>query len=762
MRPAGFSSKSVLLILKSHGMFLLPWGNGTRNEKVAAEKATIPATKQTPLPMMTHVSLLNKMKRKRGDSGSLSSPGEDHNAAKRRAEQMNQGRSPLPGSNGLSSTNDKQRNSQYTWIDESSVMPAANGGRMDREDTRKGGACEIESPTKLPNESSSHAKARQQEHTVHATDQERVLPDAVSKATLRQTIESQFSLEILLKHRELRQIDQELAKCQIALEQLRRCQIVPYPAMSSDLDDMQAVRSSSGLTLETRVPHPPPWGVAHGPYTRHYEKWLIPDGAFDVNGAEPLRSPQTAGKAVPDRSTRGSVSEKNVFTSTSRSQRGSSNARLQALPHGYPEPKEDKGPMILKRSTDGQMVKLVCLDCRRDNFNSAQGFINHCRIAHNRGFASHDAAAIACGEEVEVNPAGSVIGELGVTTSASAGLVHPLIRSPHVARATPIHPTSSSSSSRRKRSTSSTHAMNSIPAHPSGTPPAFSTPTLDRNDAELKGNTPGDFTPSQHTPHLSAYLARLGHGGDLDEMVNEAKTRPDTETDLDASSDDEDEDMDDVPEPQPDTHSLSSRGVIRGGRLPARAAMSPAPLERVPSNKRIRGSRKPEFLPHITPRAMYSSPYSASASDSATAHSLHSESALIDTSPTLNLSPNTIESHPAPSLVSDDGDYENTHSESESPSSAEDDEGEDRYLDIEVEDHDQIGALEGSTSAATDHLGLTGSVKPHSPAARRSSALRSPTAIRPGTANERHVSFASPGRRSRGEGQKGSRRRAGR
>ena len=746
-----------MLLLKLHGMFLLSsWVNGTRNEKVPAEKANISATRQPPLPMMTHVSLSNKMKRKREDSASLMSPHDDRNAAKRNAGQTNQGRSPALEGNGLSTASNKQRDGHYTWIDESSMIPAGNRGAKEWEDGRKGGICENESPK----ESSSHAKARQQEHATRATDLEHVLPDATSKATLQQTIESQFSLEILLKHRELRLIDQELAKCQAALEQLRRCQIIPYPAMTSAVEDMEAVSSGSGLTLETRVQHPPPWGVDNGPYTRHYDKWLLLDGAFDVNAAEPSRPPQTAGKAVPERSTRGSVSEKNVFTSASRSQRGSNNARLQALPHGYPEPKEDKGPMILQRSTDGQMVKLVCLDCGRDNFNSAQGFINHCRIAHNRGFASHDAAAIACGEELEVNSAGGVIGELSVTTSASAGLVHPLIRSAHVARSTPTHSTSSSSSSsRRKKSTSNTQTMNSVTTQPSGPPPAFSafsTPKPDRNRAELKDNTSSAFTPSSQTPHLSALLARRGHRGDLAEMVNEAKTKPDTDNDPDPSSEDEDEDMNDLTEPPMDAQSHGSRGVIRGGRLPARAGMSPAPLERVLTNKGIRGSRKPEFLPHINPRAMYSSPYPASASDEATANSLHSESALIDTSTTLNLSPNTIESHPAPSLVSDDGDYENTHSESESPSSAEDDEDEGRYLDIEVEDHDHIATLEGSASAATDHLGLAGSVKPHSPAARRSSALRSPTAIRPGTANVRNVSFASPGRRSRGSVKKWS------
>ncbi|MCJ1467424.1 hypothetical protein MMC07_006049 [Pseudocyphellaria aurata] len=706
---------------------------------------------------MAHVPRLKNMKRKREDSRNLNSPGENHGDAKRRAEQMVHGRPPMQRGNGLCAAYNNQRESQYTWIDESAVIPAGNVEVMDWENTHKSEVYEVDPPTESPKQSSSHAK---HEQSIRAIDQqERVCPDATSKATLRQMIESQFSLEILLKHQELRLIDQELAKSQIALEQLRRCQIVPYPAMSSNLEEMRAVGSGSGLTLETRVPHPPPWGISDGPYTRHYERWLIPDSAFDVNAAEPSRPPQTAGKAVPERSARGSVSEKNVFTGNSRSQRGSNNARLQALPHGYPEPKEDKGPMILKRSTDGQMVKLVCLDCRRDNFNSAQGFINHCRIAHNRGFASHDAAAIACGEEVDVNPNGSVTGDLSLTTSASVGLVHPLIRSAHAVRSTPTHLTFSSSSSRRKKSTSSTQTMDSIPTQPSGPSRALSTPKIDCNGAEFEDNTPVPFTPSPQTPHLSAFFARLGHDLDLNEMVNDAKTRPDTENDLDVSSDEDDEDMDDVPEPQLEAHNLSSRGVIRGGRLPARAAMSPAPLERVPSNKRNRGSRRPEFLPPIAPRAMYNSPYSASALDPPTSHSLHNESVLIDTSPTLNLSPNTIESHPAPSLVSDDGDYENTHSESETPSSAEDGEDEDRYLDIEVEDHDQIDALEGSTSAATDHLGLAGSVKPHSPAARRSSALRSPTAIRPGTATERHVSFASTERRPRGEGQKGSRRR---
>ena len=51
----------------------------------------------------------------------------------------------------------------------------------------------------------------------------------VDPSQVREAIESQFSLEILLKHNELRLINQELAKCQVGLEQLRRCHLIPYP-----------------------------------------------------------------------------------------------------------------------------------------------------------------------------------------------------------------------------------------------------------------------------------------------------------------------------------------------------------------------------------------------------------------------------------------------------------------------------------------------------------------------------------------------------
>ena len=62
--------------------------------------------------------------------------------------------------------------------------------------------------------------------------------DATTETTsdltsLQQVIDNEFNMQILMKHNELRLIEQELAKCQIALEQLRRCEVRPYPGMET-------------------------------------------------------------------------------------------------------------------------------------------------------------------------------------------------------------------------------------------------------------------------------------------------------------------------------------------------------------------------------------------------------------------------------------------------------------------------------------------------------------------------------------------------
>lgn len=71
------------------------------------------------------------------------------------------------------------------------------------------------------------------------------------------------------------------------------------------------------------------------------------------------------------------------------------------------------------RMSDGKMIKLVCLDCRRSNFYNAEGFINHCDIAHSRQFLSLKAAIEAYGEEVDMDMEGDP-GESSVTSVAAS------------------------------------------------------------------------------------------------------------------------------------------------------------------------------------------------------------------------------------------------------------------------------------------------------------------------------------------------------
>lgn len=562
-----------------------------------------------------------------------------------------------------------------------------------------------------------------------------------SSDALRDTIEANFSLEVLLKHRELRLIDQEIAKCQVAFEQLRRCQTIPYPSMSSGWEALREVATGTGPTQERNAPAAPPWGVTTGPYSRHYRQWLLPDPAFgDRLTAETLTVPSTT---YSERSVRASTAGKSSQAAQSRAQRGAGSARLQALPHSYPEAKEDKGPMIVKRSSDGQRVKLVCLDCRRSDFNSVQGFINHCRIAHSRNFQSHDAAAVACGEEVEFDQTGGIVGEAYAAASTGAGLVHPLIRSAHVASSaapTPPMKLPQRGPSEVSRETSCSKSLQD-------------TTTFLRDAGTCSPDCASSpFRPSLQTPHLSAFFAKVGRGDDLEAEVNIARSK----VDVNAAMSSDEETVDDIEEEpsQPVTGpvSHSTRGVVRPDHPPSRAVMAPAQLDRSPCVKPPKArSRKPMDLANLDPSPV--APSSVRLRGTIVNHNQpsqdHETSGRDSVSPT-HLSPNTVESHQAPSLVSDDDEFENTHSECSSSAGIAED-LEHHYFGLGFENHNEAAMedLEAAGSSASGkHLALGAGPKAH--LSQPASAMRSPDAVRDPTVHDsRHVSFASPLRRPR-------------
>lgn len=110
-----------------------------------------------------------------------------------------------------------------------------------------------------------------------------------SLESIRQQISEQFDIEILLKHREIRLIEQEVAKTQIAIEQLRRCALVPYAG---------APEAQPGAPMPEFAPGP---SVVDGPYTRHYRQWLLQHPNFDptVEPFAPAATPQMQQQQMP-------------------------------------------------------------------------------------------------------------------------------------------------------------------------------------------------------------------------------------------------------------------------------------------------------------------------------------------------------------------------------------------------------------------------------------------------------------------------------
>ena len=682
-------------------MFEYLWPGSARHDNTVQQHANIMSA-HTPTPtLMTQTSFLNPLKRKRGQLSPIS-PSVEQPVIKRCAETMSEAQIPSADAhNSLS-----PRTSPLHQLPANQEKPR---------DVDAGGFNDFSADTNSLYTTTIPATPADRPYDISASHtRQQVREIDMITTTLQNTLEAHFNLETLLKHREARLIDQELAKCQIAYEQLRRCQIIPYPSQSNDNASMIAVSDGSGPVYNL-APHSSPWGLVEGAYTRHYEKWLLPSSAFDENIIDEAHALSSASKKMPDRATRGLISEQASAGSQSRSQRGST-TRLQALPHGYPEPKEEKGPMIVKRSSDSRMVKLVCLDCRRSNFNSVQGFINHCRIAHTRQFASHDAAIEASGEEIDVEAEGVGTEMSAPQGAASAGLVHPMIRS---ARPPTSDPTRSPSSNLNQKVFAT---GNSHPSPIAIDPPALSTP----RDTSISNSTLIPFKPSPHTPHLSALFAKLGRGGDLDGIVTEAKMREE----IDLQESDFEDSMDELDEPAP--QSRSTRGVVQSCVRPASSNNSMPMTSATPDATEQKHSSQigHRVLPNLQSHA-FQSPVSTSS------HQDEQYSSIADIGTPYNLSPNTTDPHPAPSLVSDDGDYDNTHSESEASSHPDIEDDADHYLHPSLLDHEDLELGESSG------INLENTGKIHGPTAG--------TRSRPSTAihgdephGERHVSFMSP------------------
>ncbi len=372
---------------------------------------------------------------------------------------------------------------------------------------------------------STHGKPSAQVPIKGITPQNASIPQNMDVDEMLSIIENEINKEILLKHDELKRIRQELGKGQVVLEQLRRCHLIPFPVAQGNPESMLNIIDGVGPSIQQANGSKPKWaspfGVTESAYTRHYAKWLIPDSRFD--GVEVSQQiaflPNPNSLVLEGRQTRNSF-QLDPAPGKSRRRNGS-DQKLQALPSGYAPAKENAGPSILKRA-DGQWVKLVCIDCHRENFGSTQGFINHCRIAHRREFKSHEEAAVNSGHVVEVDQFGVPVGEEKLAVMAT-GLVHQMIGDAPVDWSAARDVIKRVNDAMKEFKEGNLKGVRKIPGEDEDGV---------AHKASEKITVGEDFKPSVDTPYLSKLLKARGANIDLGDKVKVAKEPVDYDSDI--------------------------------------------------------------------------------------------------------------------------------------------------------------------------------------------------------------------------------------
>lgn len=514
-------------------------------------------------------------------------------------------------------------------------------------------------------------------------------------------INQQFGTEILLRHQELRFINQELAKCQAALEQLRRCHLIPYPTTCPTPQQMLDIVDGKVPAVQSKTGGPvpqwaPPFGVVDGPYARHYAKWLIPDPKFDGQIPE-WQAMAAASTTVEGRSMRNSVAEgATIGKRVARGQTG------QKPPAGFaPPPPKTKGPCILKRS-DGTLVKLVCNGCNpsREDFSSTQGFINHCRISHRREFKSHEEAAIHCGQPVDVGEGAKIGSEEKVTGAQgvpSAPNAPSVSSAPSVQRTGGVHPLARADATAEQNAYAKVleRIESSLELFHQGKLPGVSSipgASSQTSIAAADRKPPKSFVGSSATPFLSQLLQSRNFTGDLEMHVEDAKTKAVDVDDLmfgDDDSDDGEKPVSSKMDGSAKDKATPAGARVPAMRIPARAIPSDSVTEQRPSSSKGRS-------PHLS--LVSTASKLPPAGDSANDEDASSvgDANMMD----IDRSPNTATSNNAPSLVSDDGGDDSDDASSSSDASDADGMSDIAEVNIEyAEIQEQIAQHAGSTSS---------------------------------------------------------------
>lgn len=574
---------------------------------------------------------------------------------------------------------------------ESSEQQEMSPAKRPREEYR------VATPPETP-PASSHPDSRAPSYSFPVEDKSFIDVDRVADIA-----NEHFGREILLRHQELRFINQELAKCQAALEQLRRCHLIPYPSTCPtpqqmlDIVDLKvpAVENQPGVGP---VPQwAPPYGIVDGPYARHYAKWLIPDPRFDGQTPECVPVAE-ATRSAEGRSTRNSLS---LPEGSSLGRRGARGQSSQRLANATPATPKVRRRCIMTRS-DGVLVRLECFACHRDEFANVQGFINHVRIAERVVYSSHQEAAEKCGHPIDESELAAYEREEIKAQETKASAVPPVVTQESQMPSAAVHPLTVADPHAAAGLDQNFSAL--LKKFPQGRMPRVARSSDDvlkpayAGVAGVDSQPANSFVGSSATPSLSMLLQQRGFDGDLSARVDDARTKMALdELVSEDESDDESEEFEAM------VGERAKLGTMAGVRLLIPAMRLPAHLS-------------------LDPTASNLSSMTTPVND-------EDASSVID----LNMmdsehSPNTATSNNAPSLMSDDGGDDSDDGGSSSDASDADAVEEDiAEVNPEYDDDHLVQHTAGTNSAsrnkdASKHVTFVASV-PENP---KSGARRKP------------------------------------
>lgn len=202
----------------------------------------------------------------------------------------------------------------------------------------------------------------------------------ISHQELKQILTSQLDLEIQLKHRELNISDNEIGKIESQMLMLRKFFDIPN----------EKKLNNEPIDFTSK-------------YFDILSKSLT--STFDNFKQIPESTPQFKPSYLDDNNSGVSLVSQPVHSYRTRSTTSSLRPSATSVASGIRNPSLG----CLYRRTDGVVVRLTCPNCQRSNFSSAQGFLNHSRIAHSKEYTSQDAAALKCGDilpEIKQDPTG--------------------------------------------------------------------------------------------------------------------------------------------------------------------------------------------------------------------------------------------------------------------------------------------------------------------------------------------------------------------